>query len=81
MIGMLNNMTSKKMDLKKKIPFLVYVINNYQNNVGFEHQTHFCVNEPSLNNDKSTHKCTRKNTKQLAYLAFVCAFKMFSGLF
>lgn len=71
-------MTSKTMNLKN--PFLVYVINNYQNNVGFEPQTHFCVNEPTLNNDKSIHKCTTKNT-ELAYLDFDYAFKIFSGLF
>lgn len=76
MTGILNTKQHdiQKMDLK--IPFLVYVINNYQNNVGFELQTHFCVNESILNNGKSIHKHTTKNAKQFAYLAFD-SFKIF----
>lgn len=62
MTGILSNNDIQEMDLKKN-SFLVRVINNYQNNVGFESKTHFCVNEPTLNNDKNSHKCTIKNTK------------------
>ena len=52
--------------------------NNYQNNIGFESKTHFCVNESTLNNDRNGHKCTTKKTptKHLAYLALDFAFKI-----
>ena len=49
-------MTSKKWTY---ILFLVYVISNYQNNC-FEPQTHFCVNEPTLNNGKSIQTYHKK---------------------
>lgn len=52
MTGILSNMTSKKMDLKIT---LVYVINNCH--------LHFYVNEATLNNGKSIHKYTTKNVQ------------------